>query len=589
MNKNSTSLILCRRKYFIRIPLLLLLVALFNTSFSQCTILTNAVQGISYSMVTFGGSNAGGVAYNPNVNVYYAGIAGNPTFPYETFDPTATPLYQTNVGFDCRGVWWNPNTNEVEMNGYYTFGLWTSDLDINGNALNTGTNLFVGQNQPTDQSCGDYDYDANEILYYSNGSIYRYDRNTDVLLGSYLLTGMPVTLSDINSTTVIYTGCCGNEIGLMDYVHKGILLFNKVTGAYSGLSKLPASAPTNTSFNFSYANNLVWLYDITAQKWTSYSILTGAGATAINLGNDTTLCTGSTLVLSAGSSSYQYAWSTGDVDSMITVSSGGTYWLTVTNGNCVTSDTIVISDTVCIPPVIFSADDTAICEKFCVNFSDSSQNNATAWMWLFPGGVPSSSTLQNPGSVCYSNAGTYDVTLITTSPFGVDTLTLTSYINVYATPPLPTITPNGYVLTASLGSAYQWQFNSVDIPGATGQSYSAVQTGLYTVLVYDEHGCKNSASYFVQIVGIDDVTNGVAISIFPNPNTGSFEIELPAEFQSGTSIDIQNALGQVVYSAAGATPDGKYHVQLPPIQPGIYLVQIRADDTFLKEKILIIQ
>src|SRR6185295_11468491 len=178
---------------------------------SQCTILTNAVQGISYSTVTYGGNNAGGVAYNPNFNIYYAAIAGNPGFPYETFDTFGTSLYQTVTGFDFRGLWWNSNTNEVEGNGYYTYGLWTSDLDINGYALSSGNNLFVGQNQPDAQSCGDYDYDADEIIYYFNGSIYRYDRSTDAFVGSYALTGVPVPLYDLNATSVIYTGCCGNE------------------------------------------------------------------------------------------------------------------------------------------------------------------------------------------------------------------------------------------------------------------------------------------------------------------------------------------------------------------------------------------
>ncbi|HYV95563.1 MAG TPA: hypothetical protein VE978_27560, partial [Chitinophagales bacterium] len=40
----------------------------------------------------------------------------------------------------------------------------------------------------------------------------------------------------------------------------------------------------------------------------------------------------------------------------------------------------------------FAASDTAVCEKFCISFYDSSTNNPTSWQWLFPGGNPSSST-----------------------------------------------------------------------------------------------------------------------------------------------------------------------------------------------------
>ena len=51
------------------------------------------------------------------LNIYYAVIAGNSSFPLETFDATGVSLYQTNTGFDCRGLWWNPNLNQLETNG----------------------------------------------------------------------------------------------------------------------------------------------------------------------------------------------------------------------------------------------------------------------------------------------------------------------------------------------------------------------------------------------------------------------------------------------------------------------------------------
>src|SRR6185436_9489400 len=87
---------------------------------------------------------------------------------------------------------------------------------------------------------------------------------------------------------------------------------------------------------------------------------------------------------------------------------------------------------------------------FCIDFFDSSSNNPTSWQWSFPGGNPSSSTDQNPAFICYDLPGVYDVTLITTGPDGNDTLTLSNYITVYATPPFPTITQVGYTLTSSV-------------------------------------------------------------------------------------------------------------------------------------------
>ncbi|MCY7410075.1 MAG: T9SS type A sorting domain-containing protein [Chitinophagales bacterium] len=573
---------------------LLITCFLFTThsSFSQCTILTNAVQGISYTYVTINGTNASGVAYNPTLNIYYAVTAGNPGFPFETFTPAGTSLYQTNAGFDFRGLWWNPNTNQLEGNGYYTYGLWKSNLDINGYALNTGTNLFIGQFQPDAQSVGDYDYDANEIIYYFNGFIYRYDRNTNVLLGSYPLTGMPVSLSNINWTSVVYTGCCGNEIGILDYINKTILLFSKTTGAYSGTSKLPASAVTNYGFNTSYANNLVWLHDIGTRTWTSYSILAGAnGSNAVDLGNDTVLCVGSTLELNAGSSSDQYLWSTGATDSIITIDTAGSYWITVTTGLCSASDTIIISDTLCTPLISFNSSDTAICQKFCINFFDSSQNDPTAWLWLFEGASPSSSTNQNPTNICYNSPGTYDVKLITTSASGKDSLLLPGYINVYATPAMPAITQVGYTLTSSAAATYQWQLNANNIAGATNQSYTILQSGFYNVIAYDDHGCfSSSATIYVLGTGINNVAAEFYFTTEPNPSNGNFTIS----FQSPNSIgeiklELIDLLGRIVFTKEIFLTQNSFSnsISVIDLPDGNYLLRMSSEKYSAVSKLVI--
>lgn len=565
----------------------------FNPSagFSQCVILPNAVPGISYTYVQTGGTNASGVAYYPDSALYYAVIAGNSGFPMETFDINGVSLYQTTTGFDFRGLWWNKNTNQLEGNGFATFGLWTPDLDVNGYALSTGTSIFTGQNQPDVQSCGDYDDCANEILYYLNGSIYRYSRATNAFLGSYTLTGLPVPIGNLNITSLAYTGCAGNEIALEDYVNKTILLFDKSTGAYSATSQLPSTAVTNVNFRFSFANGMIWLYDVNARTWTSYSIFeNNNNGLTVNLGNDTTLCEGETLVLTAGSSLYNFTWSTGATDTAIVVDSAGTYWVSYLSGACALSDTIIISDTLCSPLLAIGASDTTVCEKFCVSFFDSSLNNPTAWLWLFEGGAPSTSTSQNPANICYSTVGTYDVTLITTSANGMDTLTLPDYITVTPTPPFPTITQNGLELTCSVADAYQWQFNSVDIPGATDQTYTATQTGLYTVYVFDANGCKNSASVSIVISGLEGLALQPALTIFPNPNAGIFNIHLSGvQPNSSMRLLVMNTLGETIYEVEMQLDGSSWNreINLPGIAAGIYQIGIQTGNTVFYKKMVI--
>ena len=169
---------------------------------AQCTPIANAVPGVTLTYVQGGGTNATGVAYNPIFNVYYAAIAGNPGFPLETFDAAGTPLFQTNTGFDMRGLWWNFNLNQLESNGYNAGGIWSYDLNGTGYALNTGTSVFTGYNQPSVQSVGDYNCVDNEIWYYNAGSIMKRDRATNALIANLPITGLPVEQE--TSTTTPY-------------------------------------------------------------------------------------------------------------------------------------------------------------------------------------------------------------------------------------------------------------------------------------------------------------------------------------------------------------------------------------------------
>jgi PKD repeat protein len=64
-----------------------------------------------------------------------------------------------------------------------------------------------------------------------------------------------------------------------------------------------------------------------------------------------------------------------------------------------------------------------------VQFTDLSRGLPTSWGWSFPGGTPSSSSVQNP-SVKYNTAGTYNVKLVVKNALGEDSITKTNYITV---------------------------------------------------------------------------------------------------------------------------------------------------------------
>ncbi|MEO5674274.1 MAG: kelch repeat-containing protein, partial [Chitinophagales bacterium] len=246
-------------------------------------------------------------------------------------------------------------------------------------------------------------------------------------------------------------------------------------------------------------------------------------------------------------------------------------WRFVPDPDCPLSECLPISN---LPSSSFSATDVAICEKFCISFIDSSTNNPVSWQWEFPGGSPSASADQNPTGICYATPGTYDVTLITTNAFGSDSLTLPDYITVNPTPPFPTITQVGYILTSSPASTYQWQLNAVDIPGATGQSFTILQSGTYTVIIGDSNGCVNSASKEVVITGIVEVNDHSAISIYPNPSSDQVFLHIASLHNNqAATISVINVLGKTILQQK-VTWNDQVALEVKNLSPGIYLLTV---------------
>lgn len=63
----------------------------------------------------------------------------------------------------------------------------------------------------------------------------------------------------------------------------------------------------------------------------------------------------------------------------------------------------------------FKANTIMVSQGGLINFQDQSIGNPITWKWNFPGGNPSTSTLQNPQGIKYTTSGFYDVTLTITT------------------------------------------------------------------------------------------------------------------------------------------------------------------------------
>lgn len=120
----------------------------------------------------------------------------------------------------------------------------------------------------------------------------------------------------------------GTEPGLLAYYR-----FNQGIGDGNNTGLDLLEDGTGNNFDGVLVN-----FDLTGStsNWTKANF-----APEINLGSDSILCTGNTLILS-GPEALAYNWSTGSSSRDISVSEAGTIWLEVNNGSCSSRDTILI-------------------------------------------------------------------------------------------------------------------------------------------------------------------------------------------------------------------------------------------------------
>jgi PKD repeat protein len=168
------------------------------------------------------------------------------------------------------------------------------------------------------------------------------------------------------------------------------------------------------------------------------------------------------------------------------------------------------------PPVAyFTQDTTTACDSLCVTFTDSS-SLATSWSWTFPGGIPATSTQQNP-VVCYDTPGTYDVIQVVSNSFGSDTLVKSNLVIITETP-IPFFSTPNQILCAGdcinytdqstgIPQSYLWIF-----PGGTPNSSTDqnpvnicynVGGSFNSTLTVSNGTCVNSITY-VDFILVDD-------------------------------------------------------------------------------------
>jgi uncharacterized repeat protein (TIGR03803 family) len=298
--------------------------------------------------------------------------------------------------------------------------------------------------------------------------------------------------------------------------------------------------------------------------------------------NSATVCAGNTATLTVSSpTAVSYTWSTGDNTTSITPSPTVTsnYTVSVTDANnCMNwaMDTVTVNN---LPTVTVNS--ATICAG---NSTTLTASGATSYTW---------STSATTASITATPTLTAQYTVTGTGANGcVNTATTSVDVNA-----LPTVMALNIDTFVCLGAGDTSTFHAIGAntytwsTGATTASFTFAPTvaGIttYTVTGTNVNGCKNMATVTQTVstcgAGIEKYSaNNNEITVYPNPNNGSFVVTTT---ENTSAIMVTDILGNELLSV---TPNGTTtNINLNAQPSGVYFIRVMANGVQTVKRIII--
>ena len=108
----------------------------------------------------------------------------------------------------------------------------------------------------------------------------------------------------------------------------------------------------------------------------------------------------------------------------------------------------------------------------------------------------------------------------------------------------------------------------------------------------DVNFCTNSAEAVITVtefIGIDEATAGLEMSVYPNPNSGNFIVQLNTDIMEIATINVYNTTNEIVYMEENVNMGNSYqkNLNLSELSNGIYFLKISGAKKEYFRKIII--
>jgi len=331
-----------------------------------------------------------------------------------------------------------------------------------------------------------------------------------------------------------------------------------------------AGTPLGVGFDIDSQTRSLLFPDIGADEFTKNEI------TLFDLGNDTGICSGNSVVLQVDYPGGIYNWSTGDSSQTI-IADSGLYYVNVSNACQSVTDSIIITENQL--PVVNLGKDTSVCNQHILDPGFSKNNVFLLW-----------STGDTTETLTVTTSNTYSVMVTdSNSCSNIDSIMITIFALptfTISTDTTPNIC-NGDTLSITVNTTdsvqYLWTPNSgLSCTNCPQLTASPTTSTTYYLTATDSNGCSTMDSLSIVVntcIGISEKVQDV-LAIYPNPTTGIINISGLAQ---STTYELKDLSGKKI-QFGNLNP--LQQIDIRQIPQGIYFLLIRSKDDVNRYKVI---